>query len=198
MHTGWQNFLAQQGGIIVDGRIAHFGDARRELVAARDATVICDLSHRGLILASGEDAQDFLHGQFTNDVTALGDDSAQLNGYCSPKGRLLATFLMWKAKQGFMLQLPRALVAPIQKRLSMFILRSKVKLEEVSDQWLRVGLAGRAAPAMVQDLLGAIPPRDMTTLHADRGRVIRLSETRFELISGPENAQRIWTALSKQ
>ena len=198
MHTGWQNFLAQQGGIIADDRIAHFGDARRELVAARDATVICDLSHHGLILASGEDAQALLHGQFTNDVTALGDDSAQRNGYCSPKGRLLATFLMWKAKQGFMLQLPRALVAPMQKRLSMFVLRSKVKLEDVSDQWIRIGLAGRAAPAMVQDLFGAVPPQDMKTLHADPGRVIRLSGTRFELICDPENAQRIWAALSKE
>ena len=73
MQTDWQDFLAQQGGIIVDDRIAHFGDARRELVAARDATVVCDLSQRGLILASGEDAQAFLHGQFTNDVTALGE-----------------------------------------------------------------------------------------------------------------------------
>jgi tRNA-modifying protein YgfZ len=198
MQNDWQDFLVQQGGIVADGRIAHFGDARRELLAARDATVVCDLSHRGLILASGEDAQVFLHGQFTNDVAALGDDSAQLNGYCSPKGRLLATFLMWKGKQGFMLQLPRALVAPIQKRLSMFVLRSKVKLEDVSDQWMRIGVAGRAAQAKVQELFGAIPPQGMKTLHTDLGRAIRLSGTRFELICSPGNAQRIWTALSKE
>src|SRR5947207_12030921 len=56
--------------------------------------LIADLSHNALISVSGDDATAFLHGQFTNDVEALAEGAAQWNGWCSPKGRLLATFLL--------------------------------------------------------------------------------------------------------
>ena len=47
-----------------------------------------------VISASGADALTFLHGQLTQDVTGLPADAARLAGYCTAKGRLLATLLM--------------------------------------------------------------------------------------------------------
>jgi tRNA-modifying protein YgfZ len=198
MQSEWQRFLEQRGASFVDGAVAHFGNPHNELSAARDSTVLCDLSHLGLILASGDDAQAFLHGQFTNDLTALGDDSAQRNGYCSPKGRLLATFLVWRGKQGYFLQLPHDLQASVQKRLSMFVLRSKVKLEDASAQWVRIGVAGPAAEALVKDQFAQIPARPMTTWHGDAGRVIRLDANRLEIIGVPDKMRAIWETLSKR
>ena len=98
----------------------------------------------GVIAATGEDASDFLHNQLTNDVLGLSEDSARLAGYCSPKGRLLATMLVWKAADSYFLMLPKSLLAATQKRLQMFVLRAKVKLEDASD---RLSVAGIGLPS---------------------------------------------------
>jgi len=200
MHPDWQDFLKQQGAAITAGAVTGFGNAAAERAALQAGTVLCDLSHEGLILASGDDAAAFLHGQFTNDVQGLSEGDAQLNGYCAPKGRLLATFVLWHAKQGYLMQLPRELVEPVRKRLSMFVLRSKVKLEDVSDQWVRLGVAGPDAESLLRGHFGGVPERDMSTWHggeAGKGvRIIRLSAQRFQLIGGPEAMQSAWNALA--
>ena len=198
MQPDWQQFLEQRGAVIGEGVVQHFGQPEKERAAALQGTIICDLSHNGVMLASGDDAQAFLHGQLTNDIVALVDDSAQRNGYCTPKGRFLATFLVWKAKQGIMLQLPQALLAPIQKRLSMYVLRAKAKLEDVSDKWVRIGVAGQGAQALVTSVLGGVPEHDMKTLHVEQTRIIRLAEARYEIVCAPDGAQAVWSALAQQ
>ncbi|MGO4398916.1 MULTISPECIES: CAF17-like 4Fe-4S cluster assembly/insertion protein YgfZ [Achromobacter] len=84
--------------------------------------------------ASGADALTFLHGQLTQDVTGLPADAARLAGYCTAKGRLLATLVMWRgaaagddAPQLYGL-IRKDLSQALLKRLSMFVLRAKVKL----------------------------------------------------------------------
>ena len=50
----------------------------------------------GVIDANGDDAASFLHSQLTNDIQHLDVTGARLAGYCSPKGRLLASFVTWR------------------------------------------------------------------------------------------------------
>ena len=98
------------------------------------------LTRYGLLSVTGEDAREFLHAQLTNDVRNLAPVRAVLAGWCSAKGRLLATFLVVPAPQGFLLQLARDIAPAIAKRLSMFILRSKVKVADESDAWIQDGV----------------------------------------------------------
>jgi folate-binding protein YgfZ len=98
------------------------------------------LSRYGLLSVQGGDAREFLHAQLTNDILNLPPDRAALAGWCSAKGRLLATFLVIPAPQGFLLQLARDLAPAVTKRLSMFVLRSKVKIADESDAWVQTGL----------------------------------------------------------
>jgi tRNA-modifying protein YgfZ len=104
------------------------------------------LTRYGLLSVTGDDARDFLHAQLTSDVLHLQPERAALAGWCSPKGRLLASFLVvaTRSPQGFLLQLARDLVPAVAKRLSMFVLRSKVKIADESDRWLQFGLWGDA------------------------------------------------------
>ena len=95
--------------------MVHYGNSAAELKATRSGTVLTDLSHLGLIHFSGEDAEAFLQGQLSCDVRKVTADTAQYGGYCSPKGRLLANFLLWKAADGYAMQLPGVLAAAIQK-----------------------------------------------------------------------------------
>src|SRR5919109_2066534 len=98
------------------------------------------LTRYGLLSVVGADAREFLHAQLTNDVQNLPPERAALAGWCSAKGRLLATFLVIPAPQGFLLQLARDLAPTVAKRLSMFILRSKVKIADESDAWMQIGV----------------------------------------------------------
>jgi folate-binding protein YgfZ len=93
-----------------------------------------------VLRVSGDDATDFLHNQFTNDVKALAAGAAQWNGWCTPKGRLLATFVLARDAGGYLIVLPAAFAEAIAKRLRLFVLRSKVRIEDVSAATPRFGL----------------------------------------------------------
>lgn len=202
MSERWLSELSRQGAEFADGRIVTFGgDAATGFAALENGAVMCDLSHLGLIAVSGADAASFLHGQFCNDINALGDigaanDKVQWNGWCSPKGRLLATFLAWSGSHSLFLMLPRALQPAIQKRLQMFVLRAKVTLADASDEWVRFGVAGPNAEALLRDAFGEIPSGVMSSTHTADARLIRLSATRFIVQANAETAINLWNQLA--
>jgi len=108
----------------------------------------CRIDDWGVIRARGADAATFLQGQLTNDVLGLDAGRARLAGFCSAKGRLQASFVVWKAGDDeFLLACSASLLAATLKRLSMFVLRAKCKLSDASDEILLWGLAGGAATA---------------------------------------------------
>ncbi len=104
------------------------------------------LSHLGVIRATGAEAQKFLHGQLTNDTLSLDPDRARLAGFCSAKGRLQASFVLWKAAEDDVQLVCAASVLPATlKRLSMFILRSRCKLVDASAELPLYGIVGEPA-----------------------------------------------------
>jgi tRNA-modifying protein YgfZ len=98
------------------------------------------LSRYGLLTVTGADARAFLHAQLTNDIASLPADRAALAGWCTAKGRLLATMLVIPSADGFFLQLARDLAPAVAKRLSMFVLRSKVKIADETEAWAQYGV----------------------------------------------------------
>ncbi len=124
--------------------------------------------------ASGADALTFLHGQLTQDVTGLPADAARLAGYCTAKGRLLATLVMWRgadaaedAPQLYAL-VRQDLAAALVKRLSMFILRAKARL----------------APTALHAAGVQAEPAQLAALEAAAGALPRAPWQRAELPSG--------------
>jgi len=98
------------------------------------------LDQLGVLQVEGEDAQSLLQNLVTNDVAALAVNQSQLAGLCNPKGRLLAIFLVLRRNNGYQLILPQVMCAGLQQRLSMYILRSKVTITDVSDKMTCLGL----------------------------------------------------------
>jgi tRNA-modifying protein YgfZ len=195
--TAWTNFLVSRGATLENGAVAGFGDPTAELAAARDQTVVADLSHFGLIVFSGEEAQTFLHGQVTNDLRNLRENLAVFAGYLSPKGRMLANFLVMKRGGDVLVMLPEALRESIQKRLSMFILRSKVKARDAGSEWVRLGINGADSADLVADFLGtAAPDAMMAVAHGDNAFALRLGDGRFDLFIAPDAAQAAWEKLT--
>ena len=113
----------------------------------------CLVSDRGLIRASGADAAGFLQGQLTNDVIGLSTGQARLAGFCSAKGRLQASFVVWRdGPEDFLLMCPVSVLAPTLKRLSMFVLRAKCRLSDASADHALWGVAGYTAEALLADM----------------------------------------------
>jgi tRNA-modifying protein YgfZ len=106
------------------------------------------LTDWGLIRARGADARRFLHGQLTQDVLKLEPGTARLAGYCTAKGRLLATFVMWAEGEDTVWLACSADVLPaVLKRLRMFVLRAQCTLDDATAERPAWGLAGTAAGA---------------------------------------------------
>lgn len=179
-----------------DGQFPAMQDATAELRAAHAATVLVPLTHLSRLRADGEDSASFLHNLMTNDVKGLAADGVRHAGFCSAKGRLLATFTMWRDGDATVLQLPRALAEPMRRKLSMYILRSKATLTDASDAMPALGLAGVAAESALQSAGMPVPAAAMTQAVADNVRVLRLAGDRFEVVVPPERLDAAWAALS--
>jgi len=199
--TTWLEFLTEQGACVEENdgipSIA-FSDASNAETARTN--FVTPLIHQGIIAATGEDAAPFLHNQLTNDVTHLSDGQARLAGYCSPKGRLMASMLIWKEGDRILLQIPREIQAPIQKRLTMFILRSKAKLTDASEELVSLGLAGPAAASALLPWFQELPLAIYDKITSDAGTVIRQENAfgipRYQWITTAQRAIEAWPHLT--
>ena len=112
---------------------------------------LAPLTHLGVIAVQGEEAAKFLHSQLTQDFVLVAPDQARLAAFCSPKGRMQASFvgLHWTDGQ-VLLVCARDLLAPTLKRLSMFVMRAKAKLRDATGEFQLLGALGSTA-ATLQD-----------------------------------------------
>lgn len=199
MNPTWQDFLSAAGAQFDNGQLAHFGNPQQEITATPNANILSDLSHFSVIQFAGEDGEAFLQGQLSCDVRQAMQNHAQYGSYCTPKGRMLATFLLWRDDNGFQMQLPEPLREAIQKRLSMYVMRSKVKVSDVGEATVRLGIAGPDAAKILAELGGGtVPEEDYAVAQVGPVKAIRLPGRRYELVLSPEDAPGVWQALSKQ
>jgi folate-binding protein YgfZ len=196
MNQAWKDFLVGQGAQLQDDAVQHFGDAAGELARARTCTVMCDLSHFGILRVSGEDAQGFLQNLLSSDVREVNARRAQISSFNSAKGRMLATFLVWQTDADYFLQLPRSLCEAVRKKLSMYVLRSKVKIADASDELVCLGLAGAEAAALVGECFVAVPQDTFAAGQCPNGSVIRLGAGRFLIATAPQYAAALWQCLN--
>ena len=192
MNSEWMTFLEGRGARIDDGRVTGFADAPNG-----PAAILCDLSHLGLLAVAGEDAKTFLQGQITNDIREVDACCSRYGSLCSPKGRMLASFLAFQRDDTVYLQMPRENLAPIHKRLQMFVLRSKVTLADASDDLLRIGVAGSGTQDALAAVAGDLPEIANAAISTNGLTVIRLpGEQRFEVIAPQATMQGIWDKLA--
>ncbi|MDX1796133.1 MAG: folate-binding protein [Hydrogenovibrio sp.] len=154
MNTEWQSFLKEQGAVFNDqNEIESFGHPEVEHFLVKHGPVLADLSQNALIQVSGEEAFDFLQGQLSNDLKEVSDTQAQLSAYCEPQGKVLALMTVFKQGEAFYLSFDGSLREAILKRLTMFKLRAKVDLTDLSDEWVHIGYAGEFADLDLQRAL---------------------------------------------
>ena len=97
------------------------------------------LKNRSLLRVSGADAEAFLQGQLSNDISKLDALSVQLNAYCQHQGKILALFWVTKNEDSFLLSFPSDLLEVIKPRLQMFVIMSDVVIEDVTKEHIQIG-----------------------------------------------------------
>jgi folate-binding protein YgfZ len=195
MNTTWLDHLRHRGATVDSAGVVSFGDGGAEAAAIARGTMLCDLSHYALIRFSGEDSQQYLQNQLSCDVDAMAVGTARYGGYCTPQGRMLASFMLWKDETGYSMQLPRSLVTPIRKRLATYILRSKVTAVDASDEYVLLGIAGKQAEAALRHRFENIPSAPLRLTVAQDATVLRLGAERFQVAAPANAAPAIWDAL---
>ena len=197
MNSSWRQALTERGARTEGDRVTGFGDSQREVQPGAVATTLTALLSQGLIIASGEDAQAFLQGQLSNDITRVSRSRAQLAAYCTPKGRVLATLLLWNTEDGYVLELPRELCDSIRKRLQMYVLRSRVQLTDASDQPAVIGLVGPDAAVVVRSELGIALSSDYDVAQSNGLTAIGLPGGRVQVIADVVRGVETWDRLAR-
>ena len=200
--SNWLDFLSAEGAILSDGSVSEimqFEHGIRATVSpAATQSRFTSLCHLGVIAVEGEEAEDFLHNQLTSDIHGLDQSHACLTGYCSPKGRLLASLLVWRDAERLYLACPLEILPAIQKRLQMFVLRSKVKLSNLSSTLVMLGLA-QANPDLLRASFTHLPEQVYGAINNSGQTLIRLPDLhatpRYLWIAEIPSASEAWQKL---
>jgi hypothetical protein len=198
MNQDWQNFLTTQGALIQDGIVQHFGDAAAERVAARDGAALCDLGQFATLRVRGEDAESFLQNMLSNDIREVGGARAQLSSLNSPKGRMLAGMMIWRDGSDYLLQLPLTLAEIIRKKLSMYVLRARVKVLDTGGEIISLGLSGTEAQEALGKLFGNLPQLPLDVANGEQASVIKVGDARFQVNTTAQQAQALWQKLGTE
>ena len=194
MNDQWKTFLESRAAQIDDEGNVRFPDTPVEADCA-----LMDLSELGSIAVSGPEAEDFLQGQITSDTTRLSDTHTQLGSHCSPKGRMLASFRLFKLNDVIYLQLPRSRVQAMVQRLSMYLLRTKATVEDASDRLVAIAVAGECAPELLATRFGSVPDQDDGLARNGDCALIRISGPvpRFQVLGTAAAMEAIWDQLAE-
>ncbi len=194
MNSVWKTFLESHSARIDDAGRVRFPDAPVEADCA-----LMELSPLGLIAVSGPEAEPFLQGQVTNDVTRLSAAVSQLGSHCNPKGRMLASFRAFKRDDVIYLQLPRTQVEAVTQRLRMYLLWATAIIEDASERFITIAIAGTCAPSLLASRLDAVPTQehDGVTNHGELITIRIPGPTpRFQLLGPAPALEAIWKDLA--
>src|SRR5690554_6738031 len=118
-----------------------------------------DLSHLDLLAVRGEDSEKFLQGQLTCDVEAASAQQSVPGAVCNNKGRVLGSFLLVRAQDGFYLEMKPGLLEGNKANLDKYIVFYKAHTFDARSDFRRLGLVGAQAEAALAECFPALPVR---------------------------------------
>ncbi len=133
-----------------------------------------DLSHFGLIAVSGAEAETFLQNQLSSDLKDLEKYGWLLSAWCLPNGRVLSNFILYQKGESYHLILPSMLKEKIMQRLTMYVLRSDVKITDISDDYAVFGLYGLNTENIIDQVNDNIEERGQRLLQGEHHSIIKI------------------------
>ncbi len=139
------------------------------------------LNTSSMIKVEGDDRVPFLQGQLTQDIKLISYDKALFAGFCNPKGRVLAFMLCFEEHDSIYIQIDSSIAEPILRRLKMYVLRSKVSLNLLDNQFTCVGFVG-SKPLLNQGI--KLPENYLDIVRSHDVMIMRVGKNteRFQLM----------------
>ena len=100
---------------------------------------------RSPVAVEGEDRQTFLQGLISNDTRRVSEAQAVFSAFLTPQGKFLHDFSVAEVQDRYLLDPEAERRADLIKRLSMYRLRSKVKVVDAAADWAVLVFAGPGA-----------------------------------------------------
>ncbi|WP_101775204.1 YgfZ/GcvT domain-containing protein [Pasteurella oralis] len=161
------------------------------LLTQMQDTIACDLQQYTLIEIKGEDAEKFLQGQLTCDVSQLAEGDSTLAAHCDPKGKVTSLFRLIRTEaQHFCLLIKKQLLLTTLEQLKKYAVFSKVTFTELN--WHIIGLAG-------QQLINAcdeIQAQIRIHLNSQQPRLLLLHPTSLDITTNATHS--VWDLLDIQ
>jgi folate-binding protein YgfZ len=185
MNLNWKNFLLSKNAVFNNDTDVVFPSPEHT-----GSKFIYPITYLGVLTIAGIDAAKFLQGQITCNINDITDVKSSLGALCNPKGRVIATFLLVKNGDAFLMILPVELLAAIKKKLQMYVLRSKVTLTDSSDELCLIGLCDKALQS------GSLPEQRFATNKQDN--IVVDYQNRSLVIAEADSAQAFWDEQVRQ
>ena len=94
------------------------------------------LDDRAILYINGEDAKEFLQNLISNDINKVSDVKTCFSSLLTPQGKFLYEFIIVKHKSGYILDCEKPQVEELFKQLSLYKLRSKVEILNLSNEFV--------------------------------------------------------------
>ena len=179
MNQNWKNFLLSQQATFDSDAAINF-----PAISNYNDKTIYPIVHLAVLTVSGTDAAKFLQGQITCNVNDVTETKSSLGALCNPKGRAITTFLLVKSRDAFLMILPVELLAPVKKRLQMYVLRSDVSLTDSSGRQCLIGLSH---PAPQAGSLFSTTQQDIISVN------FSATQSRYLVIAETDKAIALWS-----
>ena len=178
MNPDWLDFLQTQQALLTDDNQLEFPNSEIS------ESGLYPLTSLGALKVSGVDATQFLQGQLTCNVNELNPQNSFFAAMCNPKGRVISTLLIFKQQDDFLLVLPVALLEKVHKKLKMYVMRSKVILENMTEEFCVTGLN--------------LDTKNFSL--ADKDNIIQLpnSETLYLIVASVNDSISLWKELQTE
>jgi tRNA-modifying protein YgfZ len=166
------------------------------------APAACNHTGWKVLRVSGDDAVAFLHSQLSSDVQSLGPGDGQYWSYNSPKGRMLANGVLWRAPAeagdpGITLLLAGDVADATRRRLAMFVLRAKVRLDDASATSMLIGIAGNGSAEASSQAFGVSPPPGRAVAFAGGASAFTLPDRRIAIVAPQAEGPVLHAALAR-
>jgi len=147
-------------------------------------TTVTELPSHGVLELAGSDAERFLQNQLTVDVRDLPADRSLLGAVCTPQGRVVASFRIFRAPTSFLLVLPRSVLPVLRDHLSKYRLRARVDIEAWGEGSTILGVFGEGAARTLGDAGLPTPPSPPGPSETGTGEVSWFQDTLVGSVPG--------------
>ncbi len=192
MHTEWINISINTPTNTNDFK--QLSDATVVSVLDSDAS-----NSYGLLEIAGIDSAKFLQGQITCNMQDITLQQSRLGAHCTHKGRMVASFCLFQTSENsYLFCLPKQTLPALQKSLGKYIVFSKAKLRDASDEYLELGISGSQAAQKISTVFGKAPTSAQEQHRNENGTVICVDKNapRFLCIIPAAQAKTVFDALS--